>query len=392
MTSPGNTPIPHKYRLLASVLRYCALCMIVLGALIMLVGAFAVISNAIRERPIAPYNSFGTILVSLLVCAFVGGGFCWIGVWIRHGAMYYQYHFDHAVAYLPPVQSPPSSIVAAGDQQIHFSRKWSRWGKDAKQAGWFDRALVICGGLAVAIFLGVGVNQAFHVPADILSWAVPPVCLLPALRLMNERQSRKRRLQNSRFSLAASPDNQFRLRCIGIPEEFDDLGGLANVPFESVIFNCSWTSITLLNPIVKSTAIATATVMGLIAITVATMLQAPLGMRLWIGASTAILAACAVIFLVWQTYVEISPGRLDITWISMFGRGRTTRISADLRSARILVDTLRWQILLEQPESDNPPLFFSTIAIPRRMELAHRILLAAVSTHPSPHDPPPEDE
>jgi len=229
------------------------------------------------------------------------------------------------------------------------------WGASIKAVG--ERAM------SVVVFAGIGVALIWTM------WA---------------GRARRRRERD----LPETPDDSFRLRCVGTPEEVAQYGELADVPFEPKIFNMS-----LSVPFSG----------GMTTVWVATLACALLvGTLVWrttMGASScssiqvvaipAPLAAEAVIMLFWPAYFRIVPGRLDVLRWRPFRRRAEVLASWDLCVARILVDLRKAVVILDGPNCETPCVF--NIGLVRgRARLAHALFLGAISTHWPP--PLPDDE
>lgn len=81
----------------------------------------------------------------------------------------------------------------------------------------------------------------------------------------------------------------------------------------------------------------------------------------------------------WPTTIRIVPGRLDLVRRCMLRPERAYRRSFALRTARVIVDLRGWSIDIEGPTATTS-LHLWIWPIRGRMDLAHAVLLAAVST------------
>jgi hypothetical protein len=100
----------------------------------------------------------------------------------------------------------------------------------------------------------------------------------------------------------------------------------------------------------------------------------------------------------WPTTIRVVPGRLDLVRRCMLWPQRARRRSFALRTARVLADLRGWSIDIEGPTHKTSTNLWIW-PIRGRMELAHAVLLAAVSSsragqlslegEPLPIPPPP---
>ncbi len=182
-------------------------------------------------------------------------------------------------------------------------------------------------------------------------------------------------------SLDASPDENYRLRCVGLPAEVQQHGSFADVPFEPSIFNGSFTL-----PYTRRVWWAAAAI-GLVAFA---------GLRLgnWVTTGSAFrnlawdatvlpLPIWGVVALLWPTYLRVVPGRLDVVHYGRFPRRRAEVWSMSLRDARILVDLRRMRVRIDSPD-EGAPVEFSIGLLPRRTRFAYMLFLAAMSSYQPP--------
>lgn len=193
---------------------------------------------------------------------------------------------------------------------------------------------------------------------------------------------RGERLVRAAETAAGAPPQATRVVCTGDRAAIEELGPLADVPFEPAIFNAS-----LALP--PSRRVLTLW----LALAAAAGLLLNLGLRangvrdvsmyaVWLA------GALAFASLLWlrPVYFRVTPGRLEALTFHAWRKEPVERRAWDLRTARVLVDLDRWLIWIDAPESTQA---LSIELVPGRRRLAHAVLLAAVSTHAA--GPLPDD-
>ena len=383
---------PLKYHLLIGVLRIVGLTFCGVGLL--LVGAIAVsmIVQWIAPDPNDEPPSAGVLLGSLFAALLIGGGLYWFGSWLLRAAAFYRPRFEQAVAAIPPAPSPSSAVVQAGCHAIQFSQKANRWRNDSKRIGFTDHLLPLHLALIVGILVSIVLDRILHVPRRIVFGVFLILLFIVGMWSVKNKITNWFRYRQTRRALAPSPDESCRLRCIGLPEELEEYGEFADVPFEPTTFNVSWTSIAFLNPLVRRTAIVMGVLTLLIASYAVYFINIRFGIILQTVIAVSVLSASVLTFLLWQTYLEFSPGRLDIVQAAMFGRGESRTFSINLRTARVLADMRNWHVHIERPVEGLPPVSFSIFLAPHRRGVVHRLFLAAISSYESALGPVGRDE
>ncbi|MFH1749058.1 MAG: hypothetical protein ABIG44_18660, partial [Planctomycetota bacterium] len=280
----------------------------------------------------------------------------------------------------PPSYNPPTAVREVSTQRVHFSIAARR--ETLKVEGYnYQSAMIGCGCFVIVITAVYFLWPLLALPSNvvlagknILYLAIAVGCVLQGIHAW-------RKNRRHRPLLASLPDESFRLRCIGAPEELEKYGELVDAAFEPAIFNVSWTKLAVFRPIVRRFMMYTGIFAG-IAILTACSLVYRISSEVVLGSAlVAPLLAYVASVLVWNTYIRIVPGQLEVLQYSVFGRKHTRSVIIKLRNARVLINLQSGYVHIEPPESDSQPFRFSTALIPGKGRLAYVILLAALSTH-----------
>jgi len=183
-------------------------------------------------------------------------------------------------------------------------------------------------------------------------------------------------------------DEGFRVRCIAPNARLDALrrlGPIDDNPFEPQEFP----GFLVLRP---SGTIIAAWVAISVSVGVLTLVLSPgipTGLYIFIFYGAFASGGIAVTLL-WPTTIRVVPGRIDIVRRLVFRPERPERKTITLRTAAVLVDLRRWYTHIEGPTPETS-LVLWLWPIRGRMELAHAILMGAVSSaRPGPVGDDPE--
>ena len=262
-------------------------------------------------------------------------------------------------------------------EQVHYFRKSTRKSKlqglVVGVASWI--AMAVIGTAVVVVQRG---SDAFEVPVWLrvgIIMVVASVSWVWWIGALGLRTGKFDRLEN------AVPSDSCRLNCVGLPEELSACGELADVPFEPHLFHAS-----LARKFTPKMYLVfwVLVIPGIAAVHyVLSVLGWPRFrdlsfMRIMVG---LLIAYWSTAWL-WPAYFRVVPGRLDVMRFSNL-RGKPVSIERfDLRTAKLLVDTRRWVVFIDDEERQIE----LPIALMRdRRRFAHALLLAALSTHePAP--------
>ena len=133
---------------------------------------------------------------------------------------------------------PPVETQAAGTETIHFSRNWN-----VHLESTYQLASVRIGLYAIGTYIWVGLaaipnplTRAFGQVWVGIAFGVLFVICPILYELWVFRRWRSRRRAVSRAPIADQPDQNARIRCVGLREEFDESGELHDVNFEPQLF------------------------------------------------------------------------------------------------------------------------------------------------------------
>lgn len=111
----------------------------------------------------------------------------------------------------------------------------------------------------------------------------------------------------------------------------------------------------------------------------------------FLTAQIGALAAMLSIATLRQTYLRISPGRLDVLRFTMWKPTADSCRTFDLRSSQLVIDPRRRRLVLarpgETPSTTRPATTVSFLGALQPRRVAHALLRAAISTAPSPDLP-----
>ncbi|MFH1749059.1 MAG: hypothetical protein ABIG44_18665 [Planctomycetota bacterium] len=280
----------------------------------------------------------------------------------------------------PPSYNPPTAVREVSTQRVHFALQARREtqkaeASDNQQTTIYCGCLIVAGVAVYALWQLLGISGVWVVPAAYICFVAFPLgCMAYAFYVWH-------RNRHYRSILANVPDESFRLRCIGAPEELEKYGELVDVAFEPAIFNVSWTNLAVFRSNVRWFAIFTG-VIAWIVISIVCCLAFGFSINVVLNAAmVASLIACVATALIWHTYIRITPGQLEIVQYSVFGRKSISSFAINLREVHMLVNLWRGYVHIDSPEPGGEPFRFSTALIPGSRRLAYMILLGALSTH-----------
>jgi hypothetical protein len=232
-------------------------------------------------------------------------------------------------------------------------------------------------GLAAALFVFVRmVTRALGLPiiTAAVIWAICAVAGMGWLLWWFVRWVRSNRTLPKNFTKS---DERYRVRCVGSPErleELDRLGPIEDTPFEPEEF---------LGFLILPPRPAMVVVWVVVAVVIA---AAAFGLPLGFPPGGAIFvfygafaAGGLAITLIWPTRIRVIPGRVDITRSLFLRPGKGERRTLTLRTSTLLVDLRKWQAFITGP-TPQTSIYVWMWPVPGRMELAHALLNAAVST------------
>lgn len=279
----------------------------------------------------------------------------------------------------PNVATAPGAPTDAS-HRVHFAP--TSQGED-DTALWLPWASLVALASTIVIVLGVALQVTFGWgwgPGWVVEWALR-VAIVLALAFALWRAWRNHRWQTQHTGLPARAPRGWRLRCVGSPDELEQVGELRDVPFEPRQF---WIPFGLPEAArVKRWRWAVTLVAAAGALYLGCRVSgAPKGLAIYVLAAGA--AGYLLAGVVAPAYIRVTPGRLEV--IQHLLPGSPLVRPFDLHTARVLVDLRREYIVLTRP--GKTLLKFSLVFIPRRKELAYYMFLGALSSYAPPEAEP----
>ncbi len=273
------------------------------------------------------------------------------------------------------------------DRDVQFAHTAAQMRRPRSAAG-----LVIGWGIAGAIYAAIlflrMVARALHLPASAMSaaWVVVAAASVAWGLWLFVRWVRATRTLPPNY---VSSDERYRVRCAGGEERLAALhriGPIEDTPFEPQEF----TGYLVLPPAARMVAvwIATSVLIGAAAL-LANLTRALPSMSVFVFYG-AFAAGGVMVALLWPTKIRVVPGRVEVERSLVFHPERPERRVYTLRTSRVLVDLRKWRAHVTGP-SPETSLDLWLWPVRGRLELAHALLMGAVSTAspPPPPLPPP---
>lgn len=179
-------------------------------------------------------------------------------------------------------------------------------------------------------------------------------------------------------------DERYRVRCIAHPKQLEQLtriGPFEDTPFEPQEFP-GFLLLPPRAPMIVAWVLVSLVVGGAVLLFLG---GTPHGLGIFVLYGVFAAGGLAVALL-WPTRIRVVPGRLDLIRSLVFTPGKVERRSYTLRTSDVTVDLRRWNVQITGPSPQTSADLWIW-PIPGRIELAHAILLGAVSTaRPGPEE------
>lgn len=297
----------------------------------------------------------------------------------------------HRVEVAPGIsdKEPPHEPVPGPDpdREVHFAHTGAAMKTRRSSAG-LVLGWGIAGGLYAAVVFLQMVAQVLGLPRSAINtvWAVGLAAMVALGLWMFVRWVRTTRALPPSF---VSSNERFRVRCIAGEERLDALRRIG--PVQDAAFEPQEFSAYLVLPLSRGMVaawIATSIVVAAVALLAKGVgLAAPVPVFVFYGAFAA---GGMLTVLLWPTRVRVVPGRVEVERALVFRPERPERRVYTLRTSRLLVDLRKWRVHVTGP-SPETSLELWLWPVRGRLELAHALLMGAVSTAspPPPPLPPP---